>query len=233
MATFVNALGAYTQILRELDKYEAPSFERLDFIYWFNKSIKQYCNKRYELFDTEQQHIDDLRAIVLRTAPALALTNRVVALPADYWHMLKVKVNFTYVTARGCHSAGETFQRTCKRLTADLQGFIADDYYQRPTPDRVYYKVEKNNVFIHFDEPNNPITYVVANTAELEYLQVPGDVDLPALNVPGTVLNSGVYNAQFPDYVWQEIANLCVTLFLEWVEQQRIATQPPVNKTIT
>lgn len=53
----------YDNLLIELNKVEAPSLLLEDFIYFANKSVQQYTNKRYNLYDITQQTTDDLRAL--------------------------------------------------------------------------------------------------------------------------------------------------------------------------
>lgn len=50
--------------LVELDKVQAPSLLLEDFNYLFNKAIQKYYNKRYSLFESNQQLTDDLRVLV-------------------------------------------------------------------------------------------------------------------------------------------------------------------------
>lgn len=53
----------YDNLLIELNKVEAPSLLLEDFIYFANKSVQQYINKRYNLYDVTQQTTDDLRVL--------------------------------------------------------------------------------------------------------------------------------------------------------------------------
>lgn len=53
----------YDNLLIELNKVEAPSLLLEDFIYFANKAVQQYTNKRYNLYDITQQTTDDLRAL--------------------------------------------------------------------------------------------------------------------------------------------------------------------------
>jgi len=79
-----------------------------DFIYLFNKSVQQYENKRYNLFETKQQLTDDLRVLTktvkidYTTTPALSkeISTNVFGdsyrceLPDDYVHMLNCICEF-------------------------------------------------------------------------------------------------------------------------------------------
>ena len=40
----MNALDAYRDVLRELDKYESPTFTINDFNYFYNKAISQFVD---------------------------------------------------------------------------------------------------------------------------------------------------------------------------------------------
>jgi hypothetical protein len=224
-------LDLYRAILRELDKYQSPSFTFGDFNNFFAKGMQEYINGRYELFDTEQQHIDDLRAIVIRTNPVLAInsTTRSVALPADYWHLIGAAVKMRYIAANGCHGIGDVYYKSLKRMTADLKGFADEDYYTRPKPQNIYYKLEKALIYILFDDPNTPVNYLVAESVEIEYLQIPSVISITSLSVYTTL---SATNCQFPDYVWDEIVNKTADIFLENIEQQRIQSHKPVNTSI-
>ena len=50
-------------LLAELSKVNAPSMLLSDFNYFFNKAINQYINKRYNIYDVNQQTSDDLRVL--------------------------------------------------------------------------------------------------------------------------------------------------------------------------
>ena len=53
----------YDNLLIELNKVEAPSLLLEDFIYFANKAVQQYINKRYNQYDMTQQTTDDLRVL--------------------------------------------------------------------------------------------------------------------------------------------------------------------------
>jgi len=44
---------AYESVLIELNKVQAPSILVDDFVYFFNKAIQEYFNKRYNVFETD------------------------------------------------------------------------------------------------------------------------------------------------------------------------------------
>ena len=148
-----------------------------DFNYFFNKAINQYINKRYNIYDINQQTTDDLRVLksqaLLDVIPAsesdvinnLAQYSAGTAklyggtyettLPADYLHILncvciyKVKKNYK------CYNKDDYVQFAAKRLTSDAWSVIINDYYNRPLPQRPYFYI--HNVNTQSTLPTNPI----------------------------------------------------------------------------
>lgn len=106
----MTARQVFEGMLIELSKVNAPSLLLEDFNYFFNKAINQYINKRYNIYDINQQTTDDLR--VLKATTVLDVSKSVdseplkslatlgagksrlfgatyeVILPDDYLHLL-------------------------------------------------------------------------------------------------------------------------------------------------
>jgi hypothetical protein len=59
----VTAFQVYENILRELNKVNAPSLHLEDYNYFINRGITEYVNRRYNLYDTSQQTTDDLQVL--------------------------------------------------------------------------------------------------------------------------------------------------------------------------
>ena len=53
----------YENLLRELNKVNAPSLHLEDYNYFINRGITEYINRRYNLYDTSQQTTDDLQVL--------------------------------------------------------------------------------------------------------------------------------------------------------------------------
>ena len=96
-------------LLTELSKVNAPSMLLQDFNYFLNKAVYQYINKRYNIYDINQQTTDDVR--VLKSTAVLDVSKLTdgdlasladlgagkyrifgatyeVTLPLDYMHLL-------------------------------------------------------------------------------------------------------------------------------------------------
>lgn len=183
----MTARQVWEGMLTELSKVNAPSMLLQDFNYFFNKAINQYINKRYNIYDINQQTTDDLRVLkasqfldvtkVINTSPYKELAEFTTGkasifgatyetiMPQDYLHLLnciciyKVKKNFK------CYNAGDFVQFAAKRLTADSWSVIINDYYNRPLPWRPYFYI--HNVNINNTLPTNPITEDNPNGTDL------------------------------------------------------------------
>ena len=151
-----------------------------DFNYFFNKAINQYINKRYNIYDVNQQTTDDLRVLkatamldpVLTTeydgskdtadsykyvagASKLFGATYEVILPSDYLHMLNCVCIYKLNKNHKCYDQGNYVQFAAKRLTADSWSVIVNDYYNRPLPERPYYYIHNVNNSVTI--PTNPI----------------------------------------------------------------------------
>lgn len=152
----------YQNLLIEMNKVQAAPMLLEDFNYFVNKSVQQYINKKYNVYEINQQSSDDLR--VLQTTATLDVTDSnspnyqyEVFLPHDYLHLLNCICNFKAMKSHKCIQSGDEFQCKATRLTADLWGQIINNYYMRPTHERPYYYL--NNVNVNQDVPTNPPIY--------------------------------------------------------------------------
>lgn len=168
-------------MLTELSKVNAPSMLLQDFNYFFNKAINQYINKRYNIYDVNQQTTDDLRVLKATTMLDPMLTKEYdgggqganpytyvagssklfgatyeVILPDDYLHMLNCVCIYKLKKNHKCYDKDNYVQFAAKRLTADSWSVIVNDYYNRPLPERPYYYI--HNVNTQETVPTNPLT---------------------------------------------------------------------------
>ena len=143
--------------LIELNKVQAPSLLLEDYNYFINKAIYQYINKRYNIYDINQQTTDDLR--VLKGTAKLAISSSNTNsntdslygsgyqfdLPQDYLHMLNCICEFSVEKPFKCYDAGTTVHFKATRLTADLYGEVLNNYYMRPSYKKPYYYINNIN----------------------------------------------------------------------------------------
>lgn len=165
----MTALQMFKGLLTELSKVNAPSMLLDDFNYFINKAIYQYINKRYNLYDINQQLTDDLRVLkattILEASPVSPYGEKKsgdgylfggiyeVIAPLDYFHMLNCVCVYEVNSQSGCYNKGNYAKYAAKRLTADSWSSIVNDYYNRPLPQRPYYYI--HNVNQQTDLPTN------------------------------------------------------------------------------
>lgn len=184
----MTARQVWEGMLTELSKVNAPSMLLQDFNYFFNKAINQYINKRYNIYDVNQQTTDDLRVLkstaVLDAVKASERNETLksltqygagksklfdatyeVILPSDYLHILNCVCIYEVGKNYKCYNTGDFVQFAAKRLTADSWSIILNDYYNRPLPERPYFYI--HNININNTLPTNPITDANLNGTDI------------------------------------------------------------------
>ena len=160
----MTARQVYEAVLVEMNKVQAPSLLLEDFNYLFNKAINQYINKRYNIYDINQQTTDDLR--VLKSSVTLRALNTKspvtdvtikdsmygaiyeFSLPQDYLHLLNCICNYRVNKPFKCYNANTYVQFPAQRLTSDMWSQIINNFYMRPSYKRPYYFIHNVNTFI-------------------------------------------------------------------------------------
>ena len=178
----MTARDIFKAMLTELSKVNAPSLLLEDFNYFFNKAINQYINKRYNIYDTNQQSSDDLRVLkataILTPVKSLGTTYKnqegvssalstkykglaslygatyEVDLPSDYLHILNCVCIYKVNSTYSCYDGGSFVQFSARRLTSDSWSQVINDYYNRPLPERPYFYI--HNVNTSDTLPTNP-----------------------------------------------------------------------------
>ena len=167
----MTARQCYEAILIELNKENAPNILLEDFNYLFNKAINQYINKRYNIYDINQQTTDDLRVL---KATALLQPHKCkeyggtseigrmmgatyeVTMPPDYLHILNCICIYDVNKTFKCYNKGDVWRRAATRLTADVYSQILDNFWLRPTYRRPYYYIHNINQSRTIDHAYNP-----------------------------------------------------------------------------
>lgn len=176
----------YEALLIELDKVNAPSFLLGDFNYYVNKAVMDYLNKRYSVYDVNQQTTDDLR-VLKATAflkPELIKDSGNVpsslyeniyqtTLPSDYYHCLNCVCGFKADEDFNCYKKDSVVYYAARRLTSDSWGVVMSDYYSRPTVKQPYYYI--HNINTSNTIPTNPVDSQ-GNGTDMNYVYLEEDV---------------------------------------------------------
>lgn len=158
----------YHALLIELNKVSAPNFLLEDFNYYINKAIYQFINKRYNIYDINQQTTDDISVLkstaILQPKKADTSYNITglqgtslygaiyeVKLPLDYLHILNCICNFKIKQNYNCYNKDSYVQVGAKRLTSDMQSLVLKNFYTKPSYTNPYYFI--NNVHNSLIDP--------------------------------------------------------------------------------
>lgn len=145
-----------------------------DFNYFLNKAVNQYVNKRYNIYDINQQTSDDIRVL---KSEAKMIPKKVaevsdfiqgnlaegatyeVFLPLDYLHILNCVCYYKVKERFKCYDAGTVVKFKATRLTSDLWSNIINDYYNRPLPQRPYFYIHNKNTVVDEKGTGTNVTY--------------------------------------------------------------------------
>ena len=219
----MTALDAYRNLLRELDKFESPTFTVGDFNYFYNAATSQYITDNYGEFDVFQKDLDDIRAIVKYGEP-LEFTGESAPLPSDYRHLLSLEVDGKITEELRDYSPNDIVKLYPKRLETNRKGYVADNAYQNASVHYPAYQIDGTSIYVYAGNG------VELTGGKADYIKVPATVYLnPDKNVD---LNDPVNNSvlQFPDYVNLEIIKLCRQIFLENIQSPRWQTSMQENQ---
>ena len=207
----------YEGVLIELNKENAPNILLEDFNYFANKAVNNYVNKRYNIYDINQQTTDDLRVLKatalltpshitnysgLTMAGDANMATYEVIMPSDYLHILNCICIYKVKKTYKCYNAGDTWRAAATRLTADMYSQVLDNFWNKPTYKRPYYYI--HNVNINPTVPTNPYKedsnsklyiepteeYVLTQHPEIAEDMVPGS----HLNITVDTSSSGNFN---------------------------------------
>lgn len=224
----LTALQLFKTVLYEIHKVEAPSFDLEEFNHFVNRAQLEYANRRYTLFEAQQQQTDDLRMLIKLQEVDVVRGALVNELPEDYFHALRVLVRFQANNNFEAYRAGDSFERHAKRSTADLQGYTeSPNYYARASYRQPYWRIERNvlRLLTGVHQKLDLVGY------QLEYLRTPKLVTLYQSDLDDpTTDNSQLLD--WPAYVCNELAKVLVTLFLENTQNARLNTYPIVGQSI-
>lgn len=163
----MTARQVYEGVLIELNKVQAPNLLLEDFNYFFNKAVDQYVNKRYNIYDINQQTTDDVRVLKSTVTLEVAEDNNAkyaltqgrdvtkkgslydsiyeFDLPTDYLHLLNCICEYKVLKPFKCYDANTYVQFAAERLTSDSWSTVINNVYTRPTYKRPYYFLHNVN----------------------------------------------------------------------------------------
>lgn len=211
----MEVLDIYRNLLRELDKFESPTFTVKDFNYFYNLAISRYITENYGNFDVIQKDLDDIRAlIVFNRTLTIDATDDIpkASLPAKYRHCLSVKATLKFTENTLDNNKDDSIVVYPKRLITNRKGYVEKNAYQEPSSDYTMYQIDDKDIHILTDSK------VSLSSLSMDFIENPTEIDLADDG------SSGNDASQFSEYVDYEIIKICRMIFLENIESPRYQT---------
>lgn len=236
------ARQAYIDILTELVKEEAPTLYLEDYLYYFNKAISEYMKIRYELFETNQQLADDMRAwkkpfeahtlsIPISSIYKTVVVDGVTKKEDEYRHLLSciIDTKISRPITRCDQRANTTVSRKVTRMSSEIKAGLLDNAYLKPEFYRPYFEIIDNKIKI--DVGNIDPKRVEISGIRIEYLSQPALVDLTEEEIAADEDTSQVL--EFSKEVGEEIVKMALKLILERGSNPRLQSNVAVNQNIS
>lgn len=240
----VTSRQIYESLLTEVNKVNAPALLLEDFNYFCNKAINQYINKKYNIYDVNQQSTDDLRVLKatalldvynpwLDTNDEQAQINRQIygayyeaVLPEDYLHMLNCVFLYKVKKQFKCYNAGTIWKQGATRLTADSINQILNNAYRRPSYRNPYYYITNVNkqYLIPTDEQAADSNDAMTNIEDYEGVKTGTDV---------TISSNGAYRDKSNLFIGDGEGTLDPSKVVGTNSGETIIKTTGLNRTIT
>ena len=240
----ITAREAYIDILTELVKEEAPTLYMEDYLYYFNKAISEYMKTRYELFETNQQLADDMRAWKKTFQPTSLETpidsifktvtvngeNKKVDL---YRHLLScvIEVTIDRPITKCDQRPKTTVSYKVTRMSSEIKAGLLGNKYLEAKFYRPYFEIIDNKIKINVGDIDPK--RVKISTITIEYLSHPKLVNLEDADIDVTTAVDPSEILEFSKEVGEEIIKIALKLILERGSNPRLQSNMAVNQSIS
>lgn len=211
----------YTYVLEGIFKQNTGTLYPQEFNDLINKCQLEYVQNKIKEEEENQKRTDDLRD--LRTITTNILPSGVNTFPLPYnpntnppGYLYLIAVNFriNYVNNR-CSHTGQSAYLPSRTLKGDWNQYeLQKDPYNKPTDEKLYYKIVGDNVVL-ITGTNSTGAFM-----EVDYYVYPSDIN---------VITS--INSVLSVHCRQEICDLAVRKYLENVQDPRYQTKSIENKS--
>ena len=222
----MNALDAYKDTLKELDKTESPTFSVRDFNYFYNQGVSKYVDSNYKMFDIMGKDQDDIRHF-LEYDKAITPSGVLADLPTDYRHLLHLAVQLKFKVNVDKYRKDQVVTFYPERMKSSQKGFRQKNAYGQPNYKRCYYEIVGTKLHFLIDAAVHEIGPGASVT--MDYVKQLADVYLNP--DPSSGYNNPTNNTVLPfapastrNHIYFEIIKVCTAIFLENIESGRYPT---------
>lgn len=229
----MNIRDIYGNILRELDRYQSPSFEVHEFNYFFPKAVDAVILEAYRMYKDTQSVSDTIRfytdSKITATGYPQQKGDRSLDLEPDARYVLTVYGNFIRPKA-GCSDSEKLFVKKAFYLEEadelDLPSITANSYLSpKVEEDRAYFTVEGRKLNYMF-EGDGAMEW---NIEKLKYTFV-RDPDHSQFVLPVNFINALLPELEIPVKIIRKFIDRAVLLFLENSTNPRLQTHTTINQ---
>jgi hypothetical protein len=240
----ITAREAYIDILTELVKEEAPTLYMEDYLYYFNKAISEYMKTRYELFETNQQLADDMRAwkktfqatslvIPIDSIHKTVTVNGKVIKAEQYRHLLScvIAVTIDRPITKCDQRPDTTVSYKVTRMSSEIKAGLLGNKYLEAKFYRPYFEIIDNTIKINVGDIDPKRVKISSIT--IEYLSHPKLVNLEDEDIEVTTTEDPSEILEFSKEVGEEIIKVALKLILERGSNPRLQSNMAVNQSIS
>lgn len=228
----MTAKDLYADVLRELDRYQAPSFERHEFNYFLPKAVDKVLLDAFRLYRETGQSSEVLdfysRTIGKELNPSGSDRAMSVAQEADDRYILSVMAKWILTQDVCPLKKGRIAEFYLEEVEAFRIKDIMRNSYLMPNliEERAYWINEDRSLKILYGSPSKRniewqlkrVEYITVKEPNTANFLLPAgfqSMSLPPINVPGKILRLFI--------------NMVVTLFLENTMNPRVSTHTTIN----
>lgn len=225
----ITAQNMFTALLDLLNKEQTGTVTPAEANRLLNLSMEELIKNKYKEFELTQKRVDDLRVLECRDVIANTGVNQpggeIFELPYNetgfvttpgnpngdnhgYMFLLNCGFKIQYVN-NVCGKTGISKALKSKRMTADKEYEIADDPYNKPTDERLYYKMLGHTIRCITGTESFGVQAVI------DYLRYPRSINIPVPNAPNDV------PCELPLHVREEIVRIAARKKLGIYESPR------------
>lgn len=229
----MTAKDLYSDVLRELDRYQAPSFERHEYNYFFSKAVDKVMLDAYRLYKETSQSSEVLdfysRTISKPLNPGKADRTKELSLEADDRYILSVDAGFELTQDLCPLKEGHAVHFYLEEIEAVRIKDIMRNSYLRPNPveERAYWISENRKLkILHTSLGIEPVTWQIKT---VNYITVK-DPDITALLLPVNFNSGALPMISLSVKLLRLFVNATVAMFLENTVNPRVSTHTTINQ---
>jgi hypothetical protein len=175
----ITAVEIYEAFLIEIDRHESPDAQVVTFLHHWNTAVYSFIENELSVFELTNVVTDRLRHLSTQkeltvNAASCKAPETSVLIPLDYYRLFGVKGVFEYARDYGFKiKKGELIYKPFRKMNADLEGFVADNFYYAPAINRPFYRIFDNKINFLYGQKGLLSDLIFLKTLTISYIKHP------------------------------------------------------------